>query len=105
MIRCRDGAPLPGREWASHVFGAFQCAVRGPIPFSGCLLVAASYVEFYLLYTRSSEIFLTMLLTSSNESQAVLGHLFFSPSAATLCRRTPDPILSTADSPSSDQAL
>jgi hypothetical protein len=29
----------------------------------------------------------------SNESQAVLGRLFFSPSAATLCRGTPDPTL------------
>jgi hypothetical protein len=37
--------------------------------------------------------FLTMLQTSSNESQAVLGRLFFSPSAATLCRGTPDPTL------------
>jgi hypothetical protein len=34
-----------------------------------------------------------MLLTSSNESQAVLGRLFFSHSAATLCRGTPDPTL------------
>jgi hypothetical protein len=34
-----------------------------------------------------------MLLTCSNESQAVLGRLFFSPSAATLCRGTPDPPL------------
>jgi hypothetical protein len=34
-----------------------------------------------------------MLLMSSNESQAVLGRLFFSPSAATLCRGTPDPTL------------
>ena len=32
-----------------------------------------------------------MPLTSSVESQAVLGLLFFSPSAATLCRGTPDP--------------
>ena len=38
------------------------------------------------------EIF-TMLLMSSNESQAVLGRLFFSPSAATLWRGTPDPTL------------
>lgn len=34
-----------------------------------------------------------MLLMSSVESQAVLGLLFFSPSAATLCRGTPDPTL------------
>ena len=37
--------------------------------------------------------FFTMLLMSSNESQAVLGRLFFSPSAATLWRGTPDPTL------------
>ncbi len=72
MISCRDAAPPPGRGWASHVFGAFQCAVRGPTPFSGCLLVAVAYVEFYLLYTRSREIFLTMLLMSSNESRPFL---------------------------------
>ena len=34
-----------------------------------------------------------MLLTSSFEAQAVPGLLFFSPSAATLCRGTPDPTL------------
>ena len=34
-----------------------------------------------------------MLLMISNESQAVLGRLFFSPSAATLWRGTPDPTL------------
>ena len=34
-----------------------------------------------------------MLLTSLAESQAVLGLRFFSPSAATLCRGTPDPTL------------
>ena len=37
--------------------------------------------------------FFTMLLMISNESQAVLGRLFFSPSAATLWRGTPDPTL------------
>ena len=47
VIRCRVEAPLPGRGWASHFFTAFLCAVRGP----------ASFVEFYLLYSRSREIF------------------------------------------------
>ncbi len=95
-MNSREGeAFASGRGLAGRVLRALRVRSVIWLPF-WCLLEAASKDGFYLHFiscTLVAEKFLTMLLTSSVESQAVLGLPFFSPSAATLCRGTPDPTL------------
>ena len=61
-------------------------------PFLAPCLRPAPFVDF-IPCTLVVVSFCAMLLTSSVGAQAVLGLLFFSPSAVTLCRGTPDPTL------------
>ena len=61
-------------------------------PFLAPCLRPAPIVDF-IPCTLVVVSFCAMLLTSSVGAQAVLGLLFFSPSAVTLCRGTPDPTL------------
>jgi hypothetical protein len=92
VIGHRDEAPPSGRGWASHALEASSSAVRGLASIFGSLFAAGPICLFYSLYTRSRE----LLRNATDEFSWAAGSSrssFFSPSAVTLCRGTPDPTL------------